>query len=86
MVARNGGLADTVIDANDAALAAGVGTGVVFDGVTQASLARAIRRTVALYARPDIWTRLQRNGMTADFSWAQSGSRCAELYRSLTTQ
>ncbi|WP_374942686.1 glycogen synthase GlgA [Sphingomonas sp.] len=83
VVARTGGLADTVIDANDAALAAGVATGIVFDGVSYDALTRAIRRTAALYARPDVWTTLQRNGMRADFSWGRSGRRYADLYRSL---
>lgn len=83
VVARTGGLADTVIDANDAAVSAGVATGVVFDGVSYEALARAIRRTVALYARPEVWTATQRNGMRADFSWGRSGRRYADLYRSL---
>jgi starch synthase len=83
IVARTGGLADTVIDANEAALAAGVATGVVFDGTGYDALTRAIRRTVALHARPEVWTTLQRSGMRADFSWAQSGRRYADLYRSL---
>ena len=85
VVARTGGLADTIIDANEAALAAGVATGIMFDEVNLEALTRAIRRTIALHARPDIWTKLQRNGMIADFSWAQSGRRYAELYRSLVT-
>ncbi len=83
VVARTGGLADTVIDANEAAVAAGVATGVVFDGVSYDALTRAIRRAIALHARPEVWTALQRNGMRADFSWAQSGRRYADLYRSL---
>lgn len=83
VVARTGGLADTVIDANEAAVAAGVATGVVFDGVSYEALARAIRRTIALFSRRDVWTAIQRSGMRADFSWAQSGRRYADLYRSL---
>lgn len=83
VVARTGGLADTVIDANEAALSAGVATGIQFDGVSAEALTRAIRRTIALHARPEVWTKLQRNGMAADFSWAQSGRRYADLYRSL---
>ena len=35
VVARTGGLADTVIDANDAALAAGVATGIQFSPVSR---------------------------------------------------
>ena len=83
VVARTGGLADTVIDANEAAVAAGVATGVQFGAVTPDSLSQALRRTMALYARPDGWTTMQKQGMRADFSWKRSGARYAELYRSL---
>ena len=83
VVARTGGLADTVIDANEAAVAAGVATGVQFGAVTPDGLSQALRRTMALYARPDCWTMLQKQGMRADFSWTRSGARYAELYRSL---
>ncbi len=83
VVARTGGLADTVIHANDAAVAAGVATGIQHDGVTRDTLIRAIRRAVALYDRPDIWCRMQKNGMQAQTSWSASGARYADLYRSL---
>ncbi len=83
VVARTGGLADTVIDANEAAVAAGVATGVQFAAVTPDGLAHALRRTMGLYARPDCWATLQKQGMRADFSWKRSGARYAELYRSL---
>lgn len=83
VVARTGGLADTVIDANEAAVAAGVATGIQFATVTPDGLSQAVRRTMALYARPDDWTTMQKQGMRADFSWTRSGARYAELYRSL---
>lgn len=83
VVARTGGLTDTVIDANVAALQAGVATGIQFDGVDANALATAISRTVALHARPDEWRALQRNGMKSDFSWHASGQAYADLYRSL---
>ena len=84
VVARTGGLADTVIDANEAAIAAGVATGIQFGSVTPDGLSQALRRTMALYARPDHWTTMQKQGMRADFSWKRSGARYAELYRSLS--
>ena len=84
VVARTGGLADTVIDANEAALAAGVATGIVHDGVTPDALIHAIDRTIALYAESDRWRTLQRSGMQADFSWSRSGQLYARLYRDLT--
>ena len=83
VVARTGGLADTVIDANLAAIDAGVATGVQFSGVSYQSLAAAITRTVALYGQRDTWAGLQRNGMKSDFSWKNSGRAYAELYREL---
>lgn len=83
VVARTGGLADTVIDANEAAIAAGVATGIQFGAVTPDGLSQALHRTMALYARPDHWTAMQKQGMRADFSWKRSGARYAELYRSL---
>lgn len=84
VVARTGGLADTVIDANLAALDAGVATGVQFTGVHYSALAAAIDRAVQLYRAPGVWTQLQKNGMKADFSWRNSGAAYAALYAELT--
>lgn len=86
VVARVGGLADTVIDANEAALAAGTGTGVQFAPVTREMLAAAIERTMALWREPATWRRLQRNAMRGDFSWRRSAARYGALYRALITE
>lgn len=83
VVARTGGLADTVIDANPAALGAGVATGIQMNAVSANALAMAVSRTVALYAEPTAWRRLQKNAMKADFSWGASGAAYAALYRQL---
>lgn len=84
VVARTGGLADTIIDANLAALEADAATGIHFTGVTYAPLADAISRAVHLYQDRNLWTAMQRNGMNADFSWARSGAAYADLYKDLT--
>jgi starch synthase len=83
VVARVGGLADTVIDANHAALVAGVATGIQFTPVDVSHLRKAIRRAVHLYHTPGIWTRLRREGMKADVSWNNSAADYAALYRDL---
>jgi starch synthase len=80
-VARVGGLADTVIDANPAALAAAVATGIQFGPVTADMLTSAIQRTVTLYREPSAWRTLQKNGMLADVSWRGPAKRYAALYR-----
>ncbi|MBS0476631.1 MAG: glycogen synthase GlgA, partial [Proteobacteria bacterium] len=85
VVARTGGLADTVIDANLAALAQGAATGVQFVGVTYHALAAAITRTVALYRDRATWKQIQKNAMACDFSWGRSGKAYAALYRQITS-
>ncbi|HKR91777.1 glycosyltransferase, partial [Novosphingobium sp.] len=84
VVSRTGGLADTVIDANPAALAADCATGVQFDGVSYDALISALTRTVVLYDKRQVWRRIQKNAMKCDFSWKASGASYADLYRSLT--
>jgi starch synthase len=83
VVARTGGLADTVIDANLAAVSAGAATGVQFAPVNYYALSAAVSRTVALYHQSETWRAIQRGGMKADFSWNNSGKAYAELYREL---
>lgn len=83
VVARVGGLADTVVDANDAALSAHAATGIQFSPVTQEALEHALERTSALYADKAAWASLQQAGMKSDVSWTRSAARYAELYRAL---
>lgn len=83
IVARVGGLSDTVIDANDAALSAGVATGLQFTPPSPASLAHALKRAFALYADDATMRRTRLNGMRADVSWRGPAKRYAALYRAL---
>jgi starch synthase len=86
VVARVGGLADSIIDANEAALAAGTGTGVQFSPVTQEMLEVTLLRTVTLWDQKHVWRMLQRNAMKTDVSWRRPASRYAALYRALTSE
>jgi starch synthase len=86
VVARVGGLSDTVIDAAPMALAAGAATGVQFAPVVAPMLESAIRRTVELYHDRKTWRRLQRNGMASDVSWRGSARLYAELFRHLIAE
>ncbi len=69
VVSRVGGLADTVIDANEAALTAGVATGIQFSPATAEGLEDALRRLTILWRNQPVWQRMQRNAMAADVSW-----------------
>lgn len=83
VVARVGGLADTVIDANTAALNADVATGVQFAPVDEDALRTGIRRTMALFRDPERWASIQNRGMVSDVSWDRSAALYAELYARL---
>jgi starch synthase len=83
LVSRVGGLNDTVIDANVAALQAEVATGVQFSPPSEAALADAIKRVLALYADEKLWKKMQRRGMKSDVSWQASAAKYAALYASL---
>lgn len=84
LVSRVGGLNDTVIDSNVAALSAEVSTGVQFSPPDIGALAHAIRRTLSLYEDQKSWKKMQRRGMKSDVSWAASAARYAQLYSNLT--
>lgn len=83
VVARTGGLADTVIDANAAALGAGVATGFVCHGVTRDALVHVIDRVNACYADTKLWQSMQRNAMRQSVGWEASAAGYAELYGAL---
>lgn len=86
VVARVGGLADTVIDANPAALQDGVATGVQFLPVDQAGLAYALQRFLALYADPKRFNAIQTRAMGRAVGWPQAAAAYVALYERLVTR
>ena len=83
LVHRVGGLGDTVVDADAAALAADTATGFVFDAPTAPALEQAARRALALFRQPDRWQQLMRRAIAQDYSWHGAATTYAELYRRL---
>jgi starch synthase len=83
VVSRVGGLADTVVDANQIAIAGNVATGFQFAPVTRENLGAALRRANALFRDRPVWESMQKNGMTRDVSWRHSARRYAVLYRQI---
>jgi len=81
VVARVGGLIDTVVDANEMAMAAGSGSGVIFAPPSRDMLESALLRTAALWHNRKLWSRLQRNGMRTDVSWKRPAAHYAALFR-----
>ena len=83
VVARVGGLADTVIDANEAALRDGVATGFQFSPVDAVQLAVAIDRACALFADTLAFQRVQKRAMTRDVGWGVAALAYHDLYTRL---
>ena len=83
VVSRVGGLADTIVDANEAALDRESATGIQFAPVDASSLARAIERATRLYADRKAWNSIQKAGMKTDVSWEKSAARYKLLYQKL---
>ncbi len=80
IVARVGGLEDTVLDATEAGTSA---TGFKFTPVTAEALSGALRRASISFHDKPAWQHLQRNGMTTDVSWHNRAGRYAELYHDI---
>ncbi|HEY9146993.1 MAG TPA: glycosyltransferase, partial [Thiobacillus sp.] len=80
IVFRTGGLADTVVNTNEATLADASATGFVFDTPDVASFLDAIRRALDLYRQPAPWRRLQQSGMRQSFDWSDSAGHYLALY------
>lgn len=83
LVARVGGLADTVVDTTDASVAAGAATGFQFVPVTTAELVATIDRALALWKDPPRWRKLQSRAMAAEVGWRHSARQYAQLYREI---
>jgi starch synthase len=82
VVALTGGLADTVIPATPATLAAkNVATGLQFSPPSVLALSSALTRACALYAQPKLWRQMARNAMAHPVGWDQSASAYATLYK-----
>lgn len=81
IVRRTGGLADSVEHYDRARR---TGTGVVFNDFNPQAFEWALNTALDLYAEPEHWTRIMKNGMRRDFSWQRQGGLYVELYTRLT--
>ncbi len=75
-----GGLVDTVRPYHPKN---GQGTGFLFSDYHPAAMMQALGAALAAYPNKKVWTRLQKNGMRADFSWDRSAGEYVKLYRRL---
>jgi starch synthase len=81
VVRRVGGLAESVVDIDDAARAERPATGFAFDQPTGDAMDEAMDRCLHTYrASTEAWHQLQANGMAGDFGWERSARRYLDVY------
>ena len=80
VVTRVGGLNDTIIDANLAAVNAAAATGIQCHEVSVDGIIAAVTRLKQLYEQPKIWQSIQKAGMNTDVSWEQSAFAYKKLF------
>ncbi len=80
IVTRVGGLNDTIVDANHAAVSAGVATGIQCHDVSADGIIHAVARFNQLYAQPKLWQGIQKAGMATDVGWTQSALAYKNLF------
>jgi len=83
VVREIGGLADTIIDANDENLKNGTATGFTMKGYFAAEFLFAIDRALELYKSKTKWNALRKNAMKQDWSWNKSARKYVELFKSV---
>ncbi|MCD6291265.1 MAG: glycogen synthase [Anaerolineae bacterium] len=77
IVRATGGLADTVQDYDPRT---DEGNGFSFGPYDAMALYTALTRAVETYKYQDVWPKLMRRGMRADFSWEHSARKYVDLY------
>ena len=77
VVRATGGLDDTVEHFDPAA---GSGNGFKFGPYSASAMLEKIREALYFYSQPELWRRIQRNGMTVDNSWSAAAQKYIELY------
>lgn len=79
IVRRVGGLAETVIDADDLS---GQGNGFLFDDYNAEEMLQAIYRAIDCFGKRQVWRQIMKRGMQLDFSWDRSAQEYIGLYHS----
>lgn len=80
-IARNtGGLADTIIHADESTLADNSATGILFNDANVESLTAAIKNAISLFKQEKQWVKLIKQGMSQNVSWEKSAKEYMTLY------
>jgi len=86
VVRETGGLADTIVDANEQTIAAGTANGFSFREDNGQALGETLRRACQACRRPEVWLRLIVTGMRQDWSWTRGAKEYVKLYEKIVAR
>jgi starch synthase len=78
VVRETGGLADTICNYDPKT---GEGNGFTFKAYKSKDMVNTIKRAVKTFQDQETWTKIQKTGMTADYSWDLSAKKYMDLYQ-----
>jgi starch synthase len=80
IVRATGGLDDTIENFDPSR---GTGTGFKFHEYNAGALLEKIREALYFYSKPDLWRKIQLNGMSMDNSWDAAAQKYIALYQEI---
>ncbi|MFW5431341.1 MAG: glycogen synthase GlgA [Methylophilaceae bacterium] len=83
IVSPTGGLADSVVDSDEATIKQKTATGFVLDEVSTTAMLAGVTRAITYWRDKPIWRGIQRNGMQLDLSWESRAQAYLQLYQAL---
>jgi starch synthase len=86
IASRVGGMIDSITDAGLRGPISEAASGILFDGEEPTAMVAAVSRAFEIHNRTDEWQAMQRNAMSADFSWSVSGNMYVELYQTVAPE
>lgn len=86
IASRVGGMIDSITDGGLTGETPENANGILFDGETAEDMIAAVSRAFELYARPNEWHCMQRNAMSADFSWDQPADDYMAVYKQIAPE
>ena len=81
VVRKVGGLADSVVNVTEDTLNAGTATGFVFEHYAAHVMADTIERAIGVFHDRGTWAKVQKQGMSCDWSWNTSAAHYLNTYR-----
>lgn len=80
VVTNTGGLADSIVDANEITISNKTASGFIMPTVNTYQLLATTRRAIAIFHETKTWKAIQQKGMRQNLGWSNSAKQYGEMY------